>query len=31
MRCVFHAEDTPSFAVSEAKNVYYCFGCRGFR
>jgi DNA primase len=27
MRCVFHEEDTPSLAVSEAKNVYHCFGC----
>ncbi|HEY4297370.1 MAG TPA: CHC2 zinc finger domain-containing protein [Paraburkholderia sp.] len=27
MRCVFHEEDTPSLSVSEAKNVYYCFGC----
>lgn len=27
MRCVFHAEDTPSLSVSEAKNVYHCFGC----
>ncbi len=27
MRCVFHEEDTPSLAVSEAKNVWHCFGC----
>jgi DNA primase catalytic core len=27
MRCVFHDEDTPSLSVSEAKNVYHCFGC----
>jgi DNA primase len=27
MCCVFHEEDTPSLAVSEAKNVYHCFGC----
>lgn len=27
MRCVFHEEDTPSLSVSEAKNVYHCFGC----
>ena len=27
MRCVFHGEDTPSLSVSEAKNVYHCFGC----
>ncbi|AQH01658.1 DNA primase [Burkholderia sp. KK1] len=27
MRCVFHEESTPSLSVSEAKNVYHCFGC----
>ena len=27
MRCVFHEEDTPSLMVSEAKNLYHCFGC----
>ncbi|MFM0741449.1 CHC2 zinc finger domain-containing protein [Paraburkholderia xenovorans] len=27
MRCVFHEEDTPRLSVSEAKNVYHCFGC----
>ncbi len=27
MRCVFHDEATPSLSVSEAKNVYHCFGC----
>jgi len=27
MRCVFHADDTPSLSVSEAKNVYHFFGC----
>jgi DNA primase len=27
MRCVFHEEDTPSLSVSEAKNVWHCFGC----
>lgn len=25
--CPFHAENTPSFRVNDAKGVYFCFGC----
>jgi DNA primase len=26
-RCPFHEDDTPSFVVTPAKNLYHCFGC----
>jgi DNA primase len=26
-KCIFHKEDTPSFAVNNEKEYYHCFGC----
>lgn len=26
-RCPFHEDDTPSFVVTPAKNLFHCFGC----
>src|SRR5690625_1785413 len=27
-RCPFHDENTPSFSVTQEKQIFYCFGCK---
>lgn len=27
-RCPFHEENTPSFSVTQEKQIFYCFGCK---
>src|SRR5690625_7065547 len=26
--CPFHGEQTPSFSVTQEKQIFYCFGCK---